>query len=73
MEDHIPERPDKSIIGRHTSKWSLWDVVFIENNSTCKSILNTLVIMSLFVGWCIIGVSGPQQQHCTSPCSKIRS
>ena len=35
MEDHIPERPDrKLLIGRQTSKWSLWDVVFHENNST---------------------------------------
>ena len=35
MEDHIPIRPDRSLlIGRQTSKWSLWDVVFHENNST---------------------------------------
>ena len=33
MEDHIPESPDRSlIIGRQTFKWSLWDVVFHENN-----------------------------------------
>ena len=36
MEDHIPESPDRSlIIGRQTFKWSLWDVVFNENNSIC--------------------------------------
>ena len=35
MEDHIPERPDRSLlIGRQTSKWSLWDLVFHENDST---------------------------------------
>ena len=33
MEDHITIRPDKSLLGRQTSKWSLWDVVFHENNS----------------------------------------
>ena len=34
MEDHIPIRPDRSLLlGRETSKWSLWDVVFHENNS----------------------------------------
>ena len=34
MEDHIPIRPDRSLLlGRQTSKWSLWDVVFHENNS----------------------------------------
>ena len=31
MEDHIPKGPDRSLLlGRHTSKWSLWDVVFHE-------------------------------------------
>ena len=34
MEDHIPIRPDRSLLlVRQTSKWSLWDVVFHENNS----------------------------------------
>ena len=34
MEDQIPKRPDRSLlIGRQTSKWSLWDVFFLENNS----------------------------------------
>ena len=34
MEDHIPIRPDKSLLlGKQTSKWSLLDVVFKENNS----------------------------------------
>ena len=34
MEDHIPIRPDRSLLlGRQTSKLSLWDVVFHENNS----------------------------------------
>ena len=29
MEDHIPIRTDRSLLlGRQTSKWSLWDVVF---------------------------------------------
>ena len=33
MEYHIPIRPDRSLLlGRHFSKWSLWDVVFHENN-----------------------------------------
>ena len=43
MEDHIPIRPDRSLLlGKQTSnsKWSLWDVVFHENNSTyCVVIL----------------------------------
>ena len=27
MEDHIQIRPDRSlVVGRQTSKWSLWDV-----------------------------------------------
>ena len=35
MEDHIPIRPDRSLLlGRQTSKWALWDVVFHENNSS---------------------------------------
>ena len=34
MEDHIPLRPDRSLLlGRQTSKWSSWDLVFHENNS----------------------------------------
>ena len=34
MEEHIPIRPDRSLVfGRKTSKWSLWDVVFHENDS----------------------------------------
>ena len=34
MENHIPIRPDRSLqLGRQTSKWSLWYVVFDENNS----------------------------------------
>ena len=34
MDYHIPERPDRSLlIGRQTTKWSLWDVVFHENDS----------------------------------------
>ena len=34
MEDHIPIRPDRSLLsGRHTSEWSLWNLVFHENNS----------------------------------------
>ena len=38
MEDHIPIRPDRTLlIGRQTSKWSLWDVVFHENDSTFLS------------------------------------
>ena len=39
MEDHIPEGPDRSLqVGRHTSKLSLWDVVFHENDSTSMMI-----------------------------------
>ena len=35
MQDNIPIRPDRTIlIGRQTSKWSLRDVVFDENNFT---------------------------------------
>ena len=37
MEDHIPERSDRTlIIVRQTSIaiWSLWDVVFLENYSS---------------------------------------
>ena len=34
MEEHIPIRPDRSLLlGRQASKWSLWDMVFHENNS----------------------------------------
>ena len=30
MEDHIPKRPDRSLlIGRKTSKWSLWGCCLI--------------------------------------------
>ena len=33
--DHIPIRPDRSLqLGRQTSKWSYWDVVFHKNYST---------------------------------------
>ena len=38
MEDHIPIRPDRSLLfSRQTFKWSLWDVVFHENNSTFET------------------------------------
>ena len=34
MEDHIPIRPDVNLLlGIQTSKGSLWNVVFHENNS----------------------------------------
>ena len=34
MEDHIPIRQDRSpLLGRQTSKWSSWDVVFLKNHS----------------------------------------
>ena len=34
MEDHIPLRPDRSLLlGRQTSKWTLWNVAFHENNA----------------------------------------
>ena len=37
MEDHIPLRPDRSLLlGRQTFKLSLWDVVFNENDSISK-------------------------------------
>ena len=33
MEDTIPIRPDRSVLlGRQSYKWTLWDVVFHENN-----------------------------------------
>ena len=36
MEDHIPIRPDRILLlDRQTSKWSLWEVVFHANNSSC--------------------------------------
>ena len=39
MDDHIPIRPDISLLfGRQTSKWFLLDVAFHENNS--MSVLN---------------------------------
>ena len=35
IEDHILRTPDRSLIlSRQTSKWSLWDVVFHENNTS---------------------------------------
>ena len=38
MEDHIQIRPDRSLLlGRQTSKLSLWDVGFHENKSTSSS------------------------------------
>ena len=38
MEDRIPIRSDRSLLlGRQTSKWSLCDVVFHENNSNSVS------------------------------------
>ena len=40
MEDHIQIRPDRSLLlSRQTSKCSLWDVVFHENNSTLKNVI----------------------------------
>ena len=43
MEDHIPIRTDRSqVLGRQTSKLSLWDVVFHENNSTMSTHINIL-------------------------------
>ena len=39
MEDHIPIRPDKSLLlGRQTSNWSLWDAFFHENNSRINAL-----------------------------------
>ena len=44
MEDRIPIRPDRNLLlGRQTSKWSLWDVVFHENNSTKKTIVGDVM------------------------------
>ena len=43
MGDHIPLRTDRSqVLGRQTSKLSLWDVVFHENNSTLSTHINIL-------------------------------
>ena len=37
MEDPIPIKPDRSLLlGRQTSKWSLSDVAFQENNFNQK-------------------------------------
>ena len=37
--DHIPIRPDLGLLlGRQTSKWSFWDVVFYENNSKIQRV-----------------------------------
>ena len=34
MEEHIPIRPDRSLLlGRQASKWSLWDMVFHEKKT----------------------------------------
>ena len=55
MEDHIPIRPDRSLLlGRQTSKWSLWDVVVHENTETDKEVyrrelLNQPMIARLLV------------------------
>ena len=39
MDDHIPIRPDRSLLfGRQNSKWSLWAVGIHQNNSICKNI-----------------------------------
>ena len=50
MEDHIPIRPDRSLLlGRQTSKWSLWDVFIHESNSispVASKILNSMVLFS---------------------------
>ena len=44
MEDHIPERQDRSLlIGRQTSKWSLWDVIFHENYSNSHLCMQKIV------------------------------
>ena len=46
MEDHIPIRPDRSLlIDRNTSEWSFWDVVIHENYS------------KFFLELCILGVT----------------
>ena len=40
MEDNIPERPYRSLLlDSQTYKWSLWDVVFHENDSFLLYIL----------------------------------
>ena len=45
MEDHISTRPDRRLLlGRQTSKWSLWDVVFHENNSDGNNKKNTKIL-----------------------------
>ena len=44
MEDHVPIRPDRSLlIDRNTSKWSLWDVVIHENYSKFIGVSRTLL------------------------------
>ena len=50
MKDHIPIRPDRSLLlGRQTSKWSLWDVVFHENNTIYIRFINFLNIYRVFI------------------------
>ena len=51
IKDHIPERPDRSLlIGIQTSKWSLWDVVFHENDSKWKIyvLLGKVILKDIF-------------------------
>ena len=50
MEDHTPIRPDRSLLfGRQTSKWSLWEVDFHENNYNITAIHNGQNNHSFFV------------------------
>ena len=53
MEDHIPIRPDRSLLfGRQTSKWSIWDVVFHENNSIQKLLVLTFKLQKYTCFYC---------------------
>ena len=65
MEDHIPIRLDKSLLlGRQTSKWSLWNAVFHEKtlnkNSEKFSIWEgkcEIESLNFFIGLCLYLVS----------------
>ena len=56
MEDHITIRPDRSLLlGRQNPNWSVWDVVFHENNSISQSNFVMFSVLHLtktiFVSW----------------------
>ena len=59
MEEHIPIRPDRILLlGRQTSTWSLWDVVFHENNTKpLSTFIYTVWIPKTWIRVAIINIS----------------